>query len=142
VKRRQFITLLGSAAATWPLAGRAQQPVLPVVGFLSSLSAPVMSKRIASFGQGLSETGYAVGRTVTLEARTAEGQYDRLPTLAADLVGRRVGLIAALGPPAAFAAKAATTSIPIVFVVGLDPVQAGLVTSLNGREATSLASAS
>src|SRR5262245_23590364 len=130
MRRREFITLVGGAAA-WPLAVRAQQPALPVIGFLSSVSAPVTSTRIASFGQGLSETGYAVGRTVTIEARMAEGQYDRLPTLAADLVGRRVGLIAALAPPAAFAAKAATTSTPIVFVVAFDPVQAGLVASLN-----------
>src|SRR5258708_7330872 len=96
-RRREFITLLGGAAA-WPLAARAQQPAMPVIGFLSSVSAPVTSKRIASFGHGLSEMGYAVGRDVTVEARMAEGEYDRLPALAADLVGRRVGLIAALAP--------------------------------------------
>src|SRR5262245_43584717 len=117
-RRREFISLLGGATVAWPVAARTQQAAMPVIGFLSSVSAPVASKRIASCGHGLSETGYAVGRDVTVEARMAEGQYDRLPALAADLVGRRVGLIAALAPPAAFAAKAATTTIPIVFVGG------------------------
>jgi len=130
VRRREFITLLGGAAC-WPLAARAQQPAMPVVGFLSSLSASVTGKRVVSFGQGLTETGYIVGRDVMVEQRLADGQYDRLPALAADLVNRRVNLIAALAPPAAFAAKAATTTIPIVFIAALDPVKAGLVASLN-----------
>ena len=130
MQRREFITLLSGAAAAWPLAARAQQTT-PAVGFLSSLSAPVTGKRIVSFGQGLSETGYVVGRDVMVEQRLADGQYDRLPALAADLVSRRVNLIAALAPPAAFAAKAATMTIPIVFVGALDPVKAGLVASLN-----------
>ena len=130
MRRREFITLLGGAAC-WPLAARAQQPTMPVVGFLSSLSASVTGKRVVSFGQGLTETGYIVGRDVMVEQRLADGQYDRLPALAADLVNRRVNLIAALAPPAAFAAKAATTTIPIVFIAALDPVKAGLVASLN-----------
>jgi putative tryptophan/tyrosine transport system substrate-binding protein len=130
MKRREFIRLLGGATA-WPVAARAQQARMPVIGFLSSLSVPVSSKRISSFGQGLSETGYIVGRDVTVEARMAEGQYDRLPALAADLVAGEVRLIAASGPLATFAAKAATTSIPVVFVAAFDPVQAGLVASLN-----------
>jgi putative tryptophan/tyrosine transport system substrate-binding protein len=128
--RREFITLLGGAVV-WPLAARAQQAAMPVIGFLSSLSAPVTSKRIASFGQGLSETGYVAGRDFTIEQRLAEGQYERLPELAADLVSRQANLIAALAPPAVFAAKTATTTIPIVFVGALDPVKAGLVASLN-----------
>jgi putative tryptophan/tyrosine transport system substrate-binding protein len=131
MNRREFITLLSGAAAAWPVAARAQQPAMPLIGFLSSLSASVTSKRISSFGEGLSETGYTVGRDVTVEARMAEGQDDRLPALATDLVGGQVRLIAASGPLAAFAAKAATTSIPIIFVAAFDPVQAGLVASLN-----------
>ena len=130
MKRREFITLLGGAAA-WAHAARAQQPAMPVIGFLSSVAASVTSKRISSFGQGLSDTGYTVGRDVTVEARMAEGQDDRLPALAADLVSGHVRLIAASGPPAAFAAKVAATSIPIVFVAAFDPVQAGLVATLN-----------
>src|SRR5262249_59999155 len=100
---------------------------MSVIGFLSSLSAPVTSKRIASFGHGLSETGYVAGRDVTVEARMAEGQYDRLPALAADLVDRRGGPIAGLGPPAAFSAQGAATTIAIVFVGGPDPGTAGVV---------------
>jgi putative ABC transport system substrate-binding protein len=128
--RREFIRLFGGATA-WPVAARAQQARTPVIGFLSSLSVPVASKRISSFGQGLTETDYIVGRDVTVEARMAEGQYDRLPALAADFVAAQVRLIAASGPLAAFAAKTATTSVPVVFVAAFDPVQAGLVASLN-----------
>jgi ABC-type uncharacterized transport system substrate-binding protein len=131
MRRRNFIALLGSAAVTWQLPARAQQPAIPVVGFLSSLSAPGTSTRINSFSQGLSEVGFVVGKDVMVEVRMAEGKYDRLPTMAADLVNHHVNLIAALAPPAALAAKTATTSIPIVFVVAFDPVKAGLVTSLS-----------
>jgi ABC-type uncharacterized transport system substrate-binding protein len=131
IERRQFIALVGGAAAAWPLTARAQQQAMPVIGFLSGVSASVTSKRISSFGQGLSDTGYTVGRDVTVEARMAEGQDDRLPALAADLVSGHVRLIAASGPSAAFAAKGSTTSIPIVFVAAFDPVQAGLVATLN-----------
>jgi ABC-type uncharacterized transport system substrate-binding protein len=131
MRRREFITLLGGAAVAWPLAARAQQAAMPVIGFLSSLSAPVTNRRIASFTQGLTEIGFVVGKDVMLEVRTAEGEYDRLPALATDLVNRHVNLIAALGPPAALAAKKATTSVPTVFVAAFDPVKAGLVTSLS-----------
>jgi putative ABC transport system substrate-binding protein len=133
MKRREFIALLGGAVA-WPLAARAQQAAMPVVGFLSSLSAPGTSSRMSSFVQGLSEIGFVVGKDAMIDVRMAEGKYDRLPTMAADLVNRHVSLIFALAPPAALAAKAATTSIPIVFVVALDPVKAGLVTSLSRPE--------
>jgi putative ABC transport system substrate-binding protein len=134
MKRRKFITLLGGAAVAWPFAARAQQAAMPVVGFLSSLSTPGTSSRMSSFVQGLSEIGFVVGKDAMIDVRMAEGKYDRLPTMAADLVNRHVSLIFALAPPAALAAKAATTSIPIVFVVALDPVKAGLVTSLNRPE--------
>jgi putative tryptophan/tyrosine transport system substrate-binding protein len=130
MRRREFISLLGGAAA-WPLTARAQQSPIPVVGFLSAVSAPVTNERIRSFDQGLKEIGFVVGTDVILDVRMAEGNYDRLPTMAADLVNRRVNLIAALAPSAVLAAKTVTTSIPIVFVVAFDPVKAGLVNSLN-----------
>jgi len=133
MKRRAFITLIGGAAA-WPLAARVQQRTVPVIGFLSSLSGPWIKKRISSFSQGLSEIGFVIGKDVTIDLRMAEGNYDRLPAMAADLVNHHVSLITALAPPAALAVKTATTSIPIVFVVAFDPVKAGLVSSLNRPE--------
>jgi putative tryptophan/tyrosine transport system substrate-binding protein len=130
LKRRNFITLLGSAAA-WPLAARAQQSAMPVVGFLSAISEAATVKHQVQFRRGLRETGFVPGQNVAIEYRWADGQYDRLPGMAADLVRRNVDVIVTQAPPAALAARTVTTTIPIVFAVGIDPVAAGLVESFN-----------
>jgi len=131
MKRREFITLISGAVVVWPLAARAQQPTMPVVGFLGGSSATDRAPFLIAFRRGLSEGGYTEARDVTIEYRFAEGQYDRIPGLAADLVRRRVNVIFAGDLPSALAAKAATTSIPIVINSGGDVIQMGLVASLS-----------
>jgi ABC-type uncharacterized transport system substrate-binding protein len=130
IGRRDFITLVGGAAASWSVAAHAQRPANPAIGFMSTLSPEAISRPVAGFHDGLKEAGFIEGQNVAIEYRWAEGQYDRLPALAADLVQQKVSVVAATTTPAALAAKAATSTVPIVFTTGGDPIKLGLVATL------------
>jgi putative ABC transport system substrate-binding protein len=129
MRRREFVAFLGGTAAAWPLVARAQQSAVPMIGWLSAVSERTAVPHLAQFRRGLSENGFVLGQNVSIEHRWSDGQYDRLPAMAAEFARRPVDIILAQGPPAALAAKTATTIIPIVFVVGIDPVSGGLVAS-------------
>jgi putative ABC transport system substrate-binding protein len=131
MRRRDFIKVIGSGAAVWPFAARAQRPAVPVIGYLAAGSSKAEAPLVAVFVKGVGEAGYEDGKTIQIEYRWAENQYDRLPSMAADLVRRQVAVIAATTTPAIRAAKAATATIPIVFTTIADPVQIGFVTRLN-----------
>ena len=140
MRRREFIKLVAGSTVTWPRAAKAQQPTIPLIGFLSSTSENTAVEQQKKFHSGLGEAGFVEGKNVAIEYHWADGQYDRLPAMAADLARRPVSLIVAQGPPAALAARAATTTIPIVFVVGFDPIAGELVDSFNrpGGNATGM----
>jgi ABC transporter substrate binding protein len=131
MRRRNFIALLGGAAAAWPLAGRAQQPAVPLIGYLSSLGQAISLRWDVAFRRGLSDVAYVEGQNVSVEYRWITDRYDALPAMAADLVQRQVAVIFAVGPPAVLAAKAASPTIPIVFVTGADPLKFGVVAIFN-----------
>jgi putative ABC transport system substrate-binding protein len=131
MKRREFITLLGGAAAAWPLAARTQQPAMPVIGFITAGALASLRQQVAAFREGGKETGYVEGQNVAIELRSADGQFDRFPSTISELVRRPVAVLAVSSSPGARAAKQATTTIPVVFSIGEDPVAIGIVDSLN-----------